>query len=153
MFGRKVEHMLMARITQKGTPLHASAQVLGDKGHLAPLGHQTTDVKAPMGIEGIHHPVVTVHVGQLLEDLGQMGGEIGAGAGLAHMPHAPTRGHDKRGDQRPCAMTDVLGFAFFRLARGHRLWGVCARKNLHAGLFSRADDHTALLKEAQGVQI
>ena len=98
MFGRKVEHMRMARITQEGAPLHASAQGLGDKGHLAPLGHQTPDVKAPMGLEVIHHPVVTVHVGQLLEDIGQMGGEIGAGTGLAHIPPDPTRGHDKRGD-------------------------------------------------------
>jgi hypothetical protein len=37
MFGRKMEHMLMARITQEGPPLHTSAQVLGHKGHLAPL--------------------------------------------------------------------------------------------------------------------
>ena len=50
-------------------------------------------------------------------------------------------------------MTDVLVFAFFRLARGHGLCGVFARKNLHAGLFIRADDPTALLKEAQGVKI
>ncbi len=46
MFGRKMEHMLMARITQEGTPLHASAQGLGNKGHLAPLGNHTADVEA-----------------------------------------------------------------------------------------------------------
>ena len=63
MFGRKVEHMLMSRVAQKGPSLPASAQILGDKGPLAPLGDQTAEVEAPVGIAIIHHPVVTVHVG------------------------------------------------------------------------------------------
>src|SRR2546428_3449146 len=41
MFGRQVEHMLMARIAQERPPLPPAAQVLGHKGHLAPLGDQT----------------------------------------------------------------------------------------------------------------
>ena len=62
------------------------AQGLG-QGDLAPLRHHTADVKAPVGIEIIHHPIVTVHVWQLLDHIGQMAGEIGTGAGLAQMPH------------------------------------------------------------------
>ena len=37
MFGRKMEHMLMARITQEGPPLRTPAQVLGHKEDLTPL--------------------------------------------------------------------------------------------------------------------
>ncbi len=106
-----------------------------------------------MGIEIIHHPVVTVHVWQLLGDIGQMGGEIGTGAGLAQIPHDLTCRYNKRGDQRPGAMTDVLVLAFFRFARCHRLCGVCALKNLHTGLFIGADDQTALLKATQSVEV
>ncbi len=62
MFGRKVKDMLMAWIAQECPPLHTSAQVLGDKGHLTPLRHQTADVETPMRVEVIHHPVVTLHV-------------------------------------------------------------------------------------------
>ncbi len=82
MFGRKVEDMRMAWIAQECPALHTMAQGLGHKGHLAPLRHHTADVKAPVGVEIIHHPVVTVHVWQWLDDMGQMGSEIGTGAGL-----------------------------------------------------------------------
>ena len=78
MFGRKVEHMLMARIAQERPPLHRGAG-LGNTGHLAPLGDQTTDREAPVGIEIIHHPVVTC-IWELLDDVGQMRGEVLTGA-------------------------------------------------------------------------
>lgn len=153
MFGRKVKDMRMAWIAQECPALPPMAQVLGNKGHLAPLRHHTADVKAPVGVEIINHPVVTVHVWQLLDHMGQMGGEIGTGAGLAQIPHDLTRRDNKRGNQCPCAMTDVLVLAFFRFARGNRLRGVFALKNLHPGLFIAADDHTALLKKTQGVDV
>ena len=51
MFRRKVEHMLMVRITQEGTPLYPAAQILGNTGHVAPLGDQPADLQAPVGIE------------------------------------------------------------------------------------------------------
>jgi hypothetical protein len=38
--------------------------------------------------------------------MGQMGGTIGTGAGLAHIPHDVTRGHYKRSDQGPDTMPD-----------------------------------------------
>ena len=87
MFGCKVEHVLMARIAQAGPPLYTSAQVVGHQGHLAPLGDEAADSEAPVGVEIIHHPVVTMHVWQLLDDMSQMGGEIDTGAGRAQMPH------------------------------------------------------------------
>ncbi len=147
MFGRKVEDMRMAWIAQECPALHTMAQGLGHKGHLAPLRHHTADVKAPVGVEIIHHPVVTVHVWQWLDDMGQMGSEIGTGAGLAPMPNDLTRRDNKRGKQCSCAMPNVLVLAFVRFARCHRLRGVCALQHLHPGLFIAADDHTALLKD------
>jgi hypothetical protein len=145
MFGRKVEDMCMTWIAQEGPALY--------QGDLAPLRHHTADVKAPVGIEIIHHPIVTVHVWQLLDHIGQMAGEIGTGAGLAQIPHDLTRRDDKRGNQGPCAMTDILVLAFFRFARCQRLRGVFALQNLHPGLFIAADDYTALRQKTQGVDV
>ena len=153
MFGCKMEDMLMGRITQERPPLHTSAQVLGHKGHGAPLGDQTADIEAPVGIEIIHHPVVTWHIGQLVDDVGQMGGKIATGTRLAQIPHDMTGWHHKRGDQRPHPMPDVLMLAFLRFARCHGLCGIFALQHLHAGLFIRADNHTALLKETVGVEV
>jgi len=143
----------MGRIAQESTPLHTSAQVLRHTGHLAPLGDQTTDLEAPMGIEIIHHPVVALHSGELLDDVGQMRGEVCTGARLAQIPDDVTRCDDKRGDQGTRPMSDVLVLAFFRFARCHGLCGVFALQNLHAGLFIAANHYTALLKEAEGVEV
>src|SRR5207249_8969299 len=105
--------MLMGRIAQESAPLHTSAQVLRHKGHLAPLGDQTADREAPMGIEIIHHPIVALHSGELLDDGGQMRGEVLTGARLAQIPDDLTRGDDKRGDQgtHPCRMYSCSRFS------------------------------------------
>src|SRR6266487_1267436 len=117
--------MLRGRIAQESAPLHTSAPVLRHTGHLAPLGDQTADREAPVGIEIIHHPVVALHSGELLDDVGQMRGEGLTGARLAQIPDDLTRGDDKRGDQGTHPMPDVLVLAFFRFARCHGLCGVC----------------------------
>ena len=153
MFRRKMKDMLMGLITQECPPLHPSAQVLGHKGHVAPVGDQTADLKAPVGIEIIHYPVVTLHSRQLLDDVGQMGGKIATGTRLAQIPHHVTGWHDKRGDQRPYPMPDVLMLTFLWLARFHGLRGVLALQNLHAGFFIGADHHTALRKELEGIEV
>src|SRR5688500_1334443 len=114
MLGCKMKAVSMARITQEGSPLHTPAQVLGHKGNLAPLRHEAADIEAPVGIEGIHDPIVTLHGRQLLDDIGEMGGKISTGACLTEMPYDLTCWHHKRGDQYPRPMTDVLVFAFFR---------------------------------------
>jgi hypothetical protein len=78
--------MLMARIAQESPSLYPSTEVFGHNGHLAPLGDQTAEVKAPVGIEIIHHPVVTVHLWQLRDHMAQMGDKISAGPCLAQIP-------------------------------------------------------------------
>ena len=153
MFGRKMEHMLMGRIAQEGPPLPPSTQVLGHKGHVAPLRDQATDGQAPVGIEIVHHPFIALHLWQLGDDVGQMDGKIGAGARLAQIPDHLPRGDDKRGDQCPYPVPDILVLAFFWFARCHGLCGVFALKNLHASLLIGTDHHTVLRKEAQGIEV
>ena len=148
MFGRKMEHMLVHRITQERPPLGPLAQCLGNERHAAPLRDQAADVEAPVGIEVVHHPVVTVHIGQLVDHIGQMGGKIGAGARLAQIPHDVARGDDKRGDQGPYPMPDVLVLTFLRLPRGNRLRRVLPLQHLHPRLFIGADDHTTVLEKS-----
>jgi hypothetical protein len=96
MFRRKVEHMLMVRIAQEGTPLYPAAQVLGNTGHVAPWGDQPADLQAPVGLEMIHHPVLALPIWALRDHIGQMGGTIGTGARLTQMPHDVPCGYDKR---------------------------------------------------------
>ena len=153
VFRGKVEHMRMGRVAQKGTPLDTAAQVLRHTGHVAPLGNQTADLQAPVGIEIVHHPVVALHSRELLDDSGQMRRKVLARARLAQIPDDLPRGDDKRGDQGTHPMPDVLVLAFFRFARRHGLRGVCALQYLHARLFIAANDHTPLLKEAKRVEI
>jgi hypothetical protein len=148
MFGRKVEHRLMARVAQERPSLPPAAQGLGNKGPRAPPSDPTADLEAPVGIEIINHPIVAPHIWQLVDHLGQMGGKISTGARLADIPHDVPRWHHKRGDQGPYPMTDVLVLAFLRFPRGNGLWGVCALQNLHTGLFIGAHDHTPLCTEA-----
>ena len=83
MFGRKVKDRLMGRIAQESTSLDPALQGLGSKRELTPRRDQATHVQAPVGIEVIDHPIVALHRGQLVDNVGQMGGPIRTGAGLA----------------------------------------------------------------------
>ena len=56
-------------------------------------------------------------VGELRRDMGQMGGEIDAGACHAQVPHDLAGGDDERGDQATGAVADVFVLAFFGFAR------------------------------------
>src|SRR4029450_6838329 len=123
MLWRKVEHMRMRWITQERRSPPASLEGVREVWDITPLGHETADLKAPVGIEIIDHPIVARHRGQLLHDMGQMGGPVGAGAGLPQIPHEVSRRDDKRGQQRAHAMADVLVLALFRLARLRWLGG------------------------------
>src|SRR4029434_3087755 len=87
MLGRKVKDMLMGRIAEERTPLGASLQGLGAQVDTLPVGDETADLDAPVGIEIIDHPIVALHRGQLLDDVGQMGVQIRTGAGGATMHH------------------------------------------------------------------
>src|SRR5215510_16043424 len=148
-----MEHMLMRRIAQERPPLDTSAQRLSNAWDATPLGDQAADGEAPVGIEIIHHPVVALHGGKLLDDGSQMRGKVLTGTCLAQIPDNVSRGDDKRGDQGSHPMPDVLVLAFLRFPRGYGLRRVFPLQNLHTRLFIGADDHTTVLEEAQGMEI
>ena len=152
MCGRKMEDLLMAWSAQEGPSRPPLAPLLSNKRPLAPLRPHTADVETPGGVEVSHDPVVTVQVGQWLDDMGHMGGDSGTGTCVAQMPHALTRGHHTRGEQPLWPMTDGLLRACFRLAGGKGRGGVLALQALPTGLCSGADAHTALRKETSSVE-
>jgi hypothetical protein len=151
MCGRTMAHRLMGWSAQTCPSLPPLAEVLGYTGPIAPASHQAADVETPMGSEILHHPVIALHIGELLDHGGQMGGTIGTGTSLAQSPPDLTRGHHKRGEQRPHPMSHVLVRAFLRFPWGNGRGGICALEKLPTGLFIGADDHTTLRKAAEGV--
>lgn len=93
MLRRNIAPMLVRRIAQEGPPLGTTAQLLRAIGPVAPLGDQTTDRQAPVGIEVVYHPVVTLHRGELLDDRGQRGGKGLTGARRPQLPDDLSRGN------------------------------------------------------------
>ena len=51
----EMEHMLVGRVRQEGTPLLTCLQERRHEGNIAQLGHNPTDIETPMGVEIIHH--------------------------------------------------------------------------------------------------
>ena len=153
MLGRKVEDMLMGRIAQECAALHAAPQSLRAVGNVTPLSAAPADLKAPVGIESINHPIIALHRRELLDDVREMGGPIRTGARLAEMPHELARRDDAGGQQRAHPMADVLVLALFWFTRLHRLGGVRALYNVPTGLCVGADHDTPLLGETERLDI
>ena len=91
LLGRTGEDRLMGRIAPARAALHAAVQGLGEVRDVTPVGDKTADLEAPGGLEMIAHPLVARHGGQLLHDVGQLGGPIRTGAGLTAVPHEVAR--------------------------------------------------------------
>ena len=150
--GRNMEPMLVSRSAQERPPLGPAAQRLGTAWHAAPLGDQAADVEAPLGMEIIHHPVVALPSGEVLDDGGQRRGNVLTGTCRAQMPDDVSRGDDKRGEQGAHPMPDVLVLAFLRFPWGHGRRRILPLQHLPTRLCSGADDHTTVLAEAQGME-
>src|SRR5207247_9532298 len=120
MLGRKVEDMLMGRIAQERTALHAALQGLGVVWDVTPVGDEPADRKAPVGIEIINHPIIALHRRQLLHDVHEMGGPIRTGAGMPKIPYELARRDDPRGHECGHPMAAVLVLALVVLALLHR---------------------------------
>lgn len=97
MLRGKVKNMLMGQIAQERAARYTALQPLRAIRELAPVGDETADIEAPVGIEVIDDPLVALHRGEVWHDVGQMGCPIYTGAGLPEMPNEMTRRHDKRG--------------------------------------------------------
>jgi hypothetical protein len=59
----EMKDMTVAWVAQKRPALHTFFELVRFKGHLAPASDQATDVQAPVGIQVVHDPVVTLHAG------------------------------------------------------------------------------------------
>src|SRR2546422_11572513 len=124
MLGRKVQHLPMGRIAQERPALHTATQGLGEGRDVTPWGHETADRQAPMGSEIVDHPIVTLHRGELLPDMGQMGGPVCTGTSVAEMPEKRAGGDDTRGQQGAYTLAHGLVLALCWLPWWHRLGGV-----------------------------
>ena len=60
----EMEHMLVSRVRQEGTPLLTRRKSAGDEGDIAQFGHDTADVQTPMGVEIIQDPVKSLDLGE-----------------------------------------------------------------------------------------
>ena len=153
MLRRAMQDMAMSGVAQKGPALWSLLQCMGLKGHCAPVGHQAADVQTPMGIQVVHHPVITRHAGQVVIRLFEMGYEIGGGAGRPDAPRNLAGGDSQRIDQYACTMTNVCMFASLATARRGRFGGGFTFEHLHAGFLVTADQQTVLLVGGKRVGI
>jgi len=136
---REVEHMLVGRISQKGSPLVACLQVSRNEGDVAQLGHDTTDLQAPMSVQVIQHPVKPFDVREPPGDVSQVGGEVHTGASRAQVANDFTGRYDERGDESACSVSDIVLLASRGLAGFSRSRGVGTTQRLHSRLFITAD--------------
>src|SRR5712692_7147019 len=135
VFGRKMHHMLRRWIAQERPPLYVTLERLRVKREIAPRRHQAAYLQAPVRIESIDHPVIALHGGEVVVDVGQMCGKVLTGAGRAERPQDLSGWYHKGGDQDPHPMTDVLLLTFFWLPWLGQLRGIFTLENLHARFF------------------
>jgi hypothetical protein len=132
-------------ITPKRPALGARFELFGRTRHLAPTRPQATDVQAPVGLQVIHAPIITLHPRQalvsLLEMSNQVGGLPGGTDGPGHLPC----GHGQRVDQHWGTMTHVLVCTPLASPRWCRLGGRLALQHWPAGFCIAADHPTAWL--------
>src|SRR5438105_15326490 len=100
--------MPMGRIAQERPALHPATQGLGEGRDVTPLGHELADRQAPLGMEIVDHPIVTLHRGEWLHDLRQMGGPVCTGTSVAEIPEQLAGGDDKRGQQAAYPLANGL---------------------------------------------
>ena len=145
VLGREVEDMLVIGIGQERASLLASAQVFLVERQAVEFRQEFANVQAPMGVQVVENPMAALLVGELRGDMGQVRGEIDAGAGHAQVPDDLAGGDDERGDQTTGAVADVFVLAFFGFAGLSQNRGMFSLEDLHAGFFVRADDQLAVL--------
>lgn len=153
MLGSEVEDMLVVGIGEKGASLLASLERLRIDGEVAKAANGLADIETPVGVEIVEDPVVAFHLGQFVDDMSEVCGEVLAGSRHAKVPNHLAGGNDERTDQCPRAVADVFVFAPLRLAGLRRLRGILALENLHPGLLVGADHQSSLLVELRRLDV
>ena len=141
----EMEHMLVGRIRQKGSPLFACLQDRRIEGDVAQLSDDTADFQAPVGIEVIQHPVKALGLREPLGHEIQVCREVHTGPGGSQIANEFTSRYDKRGDQSACPISDVVLLTSLRFAGLSRLSGVGTTQCLHSCLFITANHQSTLL--------
>ena len=145
MLGREVEYVLVIGVGQEGTSLKARAQFFLVERQAVEFCEEFANLQTPMGVQVVENPMAALLVGKRRRDMGQMGGEIDAGACHAQVPDDLAGGDDERGDQATGAVADVFVLRFFGFARLGQNRGILSLKDLHTGFFVRADDQLTVL--------
>src|ERR1039457_1693650 len=141
----EVEHMHVGRISQKGFPLAACFQVSRNEGDVAQLGHDTTDLQAPMSVQVVQHPIKSFDLREPPGDVSQVSGEVHTGATRAQVADDFTGRYDERGDESACPVSDVVLLPSRGFAGLSRLRGMGTTQCLHPRLFITADHQSTLL--------
>ena len=141
----EMEHMLVGRICQKGSPLFACLQHRRIERDVAKLSNDTADFQAPVSIKVIQHPVKAHHLREPPGHVIQVRREVHAGPGWSQVPNEFTGRHDERGDQSACPISDVVLLTSLGFAGLSRLSGVGTAQCLHSRLFITANHQSTLL--------
>jgi len=116
VLGCEVEEVLVIGIGQERAPLLAGAQVWFVKRQAVQLSHELANVQTPVRVQVVEDPMEALVIGELRGDMGQVGGEIDAGACHAQVPRYLAGGDDERGNQATDAVSDVFVLTFFGFA-------------------------------------
>jgi hypothetical protein len=145
VFGRDMQDMAVAWITQEGPALPPFFALRRFQGHLAPPSHQAANVQTPVRVQVVQDPIIPFHRWQDLRRPLEMRHEIGGLPGGPKGPSDGACGHCQGMDQSPRTMADVLMFTPFAPARLGRCGGGFALEHVPAGLFVAANHPAALL--------
>ena len=104
--GREVKDVFVRGIGQERPTVSPTREFPGIKRNLAPLGHKLANIQAPMRIQVVQDPIITLHFGELRHRMPKVGREILAGPCQTEIPRDLAGGDGERVDQRPRAMAD-----------------------------------------------
>ena len=104
----EMEHMLVGRVRQKGSPLFSCLQDRRFERDVAQLSDDAADFQAPVGIEVIQHPVKALDLREPPGHVTQVCRKVHTGPGRSQVANEFTSRYDQRGDQSACPISDVL---------------------------------------------
>ena len=141
----EMEHMLVGRVRQKGSPLFSCLQDRRFERDVAQLSDDAADFQAPVGIEVIQHPVKALDLREPPGHVTQVCRKVHTGPGRSQVANEFTSRYDQRGDQSACPISDVVLLTSLELAGHSRLCGVGTAQCLHSRLFITANHQSTLL--------
>ena len=149
----EMEHMLVGRVRQKGSPLFSCLQDRRFERDVAQLSDDAADFQAPVGIEVIQHPIKALDLSEPPGHVTQVCRKVHTGPGRSQVANEFTSRYDKRGDQNACPISDVVLLTSLGLAGHSRLCGVGTAQCLHSRLFITANHQSTLLVHHRSLDV